>query len=457
MKEQMVRSSSKQRRDRIIFLLLLLLFGLGFFLRNAHLQLALDDIGWLRGEAPTVFDQYRYIPRLFFVSLRALFGPSPVAALAMIFSFHFANSLLVGRLCQQLLNSRIAARVAAFVFLINPIMLSTLTWVSCFSYVLGTALVLASLLAFWKSSAEDARGRLLWWIIALACYVAGLFCSHELFFLPVLFVLFDWLRREAVCGRGATLFVAAMAFAVLVNVFVYDFGRYGIETDRLFSPGFISAFASSALSFGLSLGLAYPLSFFAKTLDFLRICFTEPLRWGMTLVLLASGILFYRPNRTWRLWLTLALSFVALIAPYIIRLYLTPGQVNYHISYVLSGRVFYLPFTIIALIWGGIVGRFYGSRTKERTFSRATWLLPILSVVAYFHALLVLYDRTDFLGLQVLHGASQHFPPPWTPYSHNQPAWSIGAALVLIALVVTRFVVEKSERTRRAKHEAPTP
>jgi hypothetical protein len=44
-----------------------------------------------------------------------------------------------------------------------------------------------------------------------------------LFFLPVPFILFDWLRREAVCGWRSALFVAAMAFAVLVNSFVYDF------------------------------------------------------------------------------------------------------------------------------------------------------------------------------------------------------------------------------------------
>lgn len=464
----MVWSPGKQRRDRIFLLLLFLLFGLVFFVRNVHLQLASDDIVWLRGEAPTVFDQYRYIPRFFFVSLYALFGPNAIAALTMIFLLHLANSWLVGRLCQKLLNSPIATTVAALVFMINPITLSTLTWISCFSYVLGTSLALTSLLAVWKGSAEDTDKPLFWWIIALACYGAGLFCSHEVFFLPVLFLLFGWefsrkvsednttsrLRESASHKRGVILFAVAMAFALLVNLLVYDFGRYGVETNRLLSPGFISAFTSSALSFGLSLGLAYPLSFFAKTVGFLRICFSEPLRWGMTLVLLAGGILFYKPNKTWRLRLVLALSFAALITPYIIRLYLMPDKVNYHISYVLSGRVYYLSFTIIALIWGGIVAKFYEDHVREH---KLIWLWPVLSVAAYFHALLALYDRTDFMGLEVLHGSSQSFPPPWTPYAHNQPAWSVGSALVIIALVAIRFVAEKLEGVRRAKHEAPSP
>lgn len=453
MEKQGTWSTDKQILDRVVFPLILLLFGLGFFVHNAHLQLAADDIGWLRGEAPTVFDQYRTIPRFFFISLYALFGPSPVAALAMISSFHFANSLLVGCLCQKLLNSQSPTRVAALVFPVNPITLSTLTWISCFSYVLGTSLVLASLLATWKGSAEDTDQPLLWWIIALACYGTGLFCSHEVFFLPVLFLLFDWLQRGTVRGWGAVSFAVGMAFAVVINFFVYDFGRYGVETTRLFTPGFISAFASSALPFGLSLGVAYPLSFFVKTLDFLRVCFAEPPRWGMTLVLLVGGILLYKPNKTWRVRLVLALSFAALITPYIIRLYLTPGKVSYHLSYVLSGRVFYLPFIIVALIWGGIVPKLYMGHAKGR---KLTWLLPLLSLAAYFHALLALYDKTDFMGLQVLHETTRSFPPSWTPYADNQPAWPIGSTLVLIAVVAIGFATEKLGRIRRAKYEAPS-
>jgi hypothetical protein len=447
------KSQDKQQQNGIIFLLLLFLCGVVFFARNAHLQLAADDIGWLRGEAPTVFDQYRHVPRFFFTSLYALFGPNPIAALTMIFFFHLANSSLVYYLCQKLLNNQIAARVAATVYFVNPITLSTLTWISCFSYVLGTSLALLSLLAFWKGGQESTDKPHLWWSIALACYGAGLFCSHELFFLPVLYFLFGWLQGGVSRQRGSVLFMVAMIFAMPVNFLVYDFGRYGVEAMRLFSPGFASAFASSALSFGLSLGLAYPLSFFVKTVDFLRICFSEPVRWGMTLLLLTGAIFLYKPNRAWRLRLVLALSFSALIMPYIIRLYLTPDSVNYHISYVLSGRVFYLPFTVIALVWGEFVTELYEHHPGGRSL---TVLLPFVSLAAYFHALLILYDRTDFMGLEVLHGSSQGFAPPWTPYAYNQPIWLLGSALVIITVVAMRFVIEKLRGIGGTKHEAPS-
>ena len=151
--------------------------------------------------------------------------------------------------------------------------------------------------------------------------------------------------------------------------------------------------------------------------------------WGMTLALVGACILAYKPTRAWKLCMVLAAAFAALIAPYIIRLYLMPSAANYHISYVLSGRVFYLPFTVLAWAWGGILA---GRLENVRRDSRWAWLFLLLPVVAYLHAFLFLYDRTDFTGLQVLREPSQVSLPPWTPYVDNHPAWSVGVVLVVL-------------------------
>lgn len=408
-----------------LILLLLLLLGLVFFAQDANLQLASDDLAWLQGEAPTVFDQYRTIPRLFFVSLHALFGPSAIAALVMIIAFHLLNAWLVYRLGKTLLQDSLAALIAVAVFLINPITLSTLTWISCFSYVQGTTLALLALSAFCRVSGSSSRMRLLWSAAALICFGAGLFCSHEVFFLPAVFLVVGWLRGEF--RWGMALFLLGMACALLVNLYVYDFGRHGVEASRLFSLEFGLAYLSSSLSSGLALGLAYPLSFFAKPLDFLRVCFSEPVRWGLTTAMLAVGIAFYRNDRAWRLNLALLLTFLACITPYFIRLFLTPDTVNYHISYALSGRVFYLAFVVIALGLGRLVSWLYRP-IEGRRGAWAVWLVPAL---AYGHALW-LYDRVDFLGLSVARGFFQQVPPRWNPYVSQQPAWLLLAGLAMI-------------------------
>jgi len=361
------------RSRELLALLALVLLAFVLFVSKANLQIAADDAVWLQGEAPTVFDQYRQIPRFFFVSLHSVFGASAPAALALIFAFHAGNGLLLYLLARRWLAGggegatgpggedqagKLAALAAAGIFLVNPITLNTLTWISCLSYVQGTTLALLALLAFWRATEERGGRRLTWAAIALAAYGAGLFCSHEVFFLPTLFFLVGWLRREL--RLGAALLVLGLALAGLVNLLVYDFGRYGVEAGRLLGLDFALAFASSALSTGLALALAYPLSFFFRTVGFLQFLFVEPLRWALTVVVLVAAASAWRRQGRWRLVVSLVLGFAVLITPYIIRLYLTPDPVNYHISYVLSGRVFYLAFVAVALILG------WATATKAR-------------------------------------------------------------------------------------------
>ena len=419
-----------------IFVLLVL--GLGFFIPNTHFELAPDDVSWLRGEAATVFDQYRVVPRLFFKVLNDQFGPSAPAALTMIFFFHFSNALLVAYLGWKVLNSPLAAWVAASVFLVNPLTLSSLTWISCFSYVLGTSMALVSIAAFWQAGTEDRTTvRFLWYGTALLFYCAGLLSSHTLFFLPALYPLLGWLQTNIALKRGIVLAGVAMIIALGVHFFIYNFKRYGIDTVSLLNYAFLSALASSIISYGLSLGLAYPLAFFVKPMGFLQICFDEPMRWILTSAFIAASVVFYRPSRTWRLHLVLALSFSSLITPYIIRLYLSPEQVGYHISYVLWGRVFYLPFVVVALVWGAITNELH---------RRSVWntvLLTLSGVAGYGHALFVLYEKTDFMGLAVLSGIPKPNPPSWTPYTSSEPVWLAVVATGAIVAIGYRLAVER--------------
>jgi len=419
---------------------LILILGFIFFAHNAHLQLATDDIGWLRGETPTVFDQYRLIPRFFFVSVYALFGSSPAAALAMIFFFHTLNTILVYELAGKMLESPAASNAAAFVFAVNPLTLSTITWISCFSYVLGATLALLSLASFWKGQNSPRYWE--WWACAVFFYGMGLFCSHEIFFLPALFPMLGWQSGKAWLKRGLVLFAIAMSLGLIVNFFFYDFGRYGVESAQLFSLHFTSAFASSALSFGLSLGLAYPVSFFVHPMAFLQFSFTEAVRWGLTLTLLASGIILYRPTPSWRTWLVLAFSCAALFTPYIIRFGLMPPGINYDLSYVLSGRVFYLPFILIALMWSKLSVDFYEKYLIGYPWGR---FLSVLPLGAYLYALLFLYKPVDFMGLAVIRESSQNFPPAWNPYLGDHPVWLASLAL-LIMVAGARLVLRRGAR-----------
>jgi hypothetical protein len=407
---------------------LILVLGFIFFAFNAHLQLATDDIGWLNGEAPTVFDQYRVIPRFFFVSLFTFFGPNPLAALGMIFFFHILNTVLVFDLAKKLFKSSIASITAAFVFSVNPLTLSTLTWISCFSYVIGTTMVLLSIEAFMKGMAT-ARYKF-WWAISVAVFIIGLFCSHEIIFFPVVYLLLSWMTGKDRYRPVLILFAFSMCVAVMIYFAFYRFEQYGVDHTRLLSIPFASAYSSSLLSLGVILGLAYPVSFFFHPIPFLQFNFTETVRWSITLSVLISTIILYRPNMKWRGWIFLAGACAVLITPYIVRFVLMPEGVNYDISYILTGRVFYLPFVIIALFWGKVSADFYETFLRHKKWRRAFVLVPLC---AYLYALWFLYSPSDFMGLAVMRENPGTFPPPWNPYLGDHPVWLISLVFICLA------------------------
>ena len=377
--------------------------------RYATLDLGSDDVVWLSGGSPTVFDQYRALPRLFFQALHALVGPSAIAALAMSFFFHCVNGLLVNRVAHLLTRNLMASRVAAGIFLVNPLTLFALTWISCFSYVLGATLGLLSVWAF-LTSLSSQRGSL-WLSLSIATYAGALACCHDLLFLPVALLALAWIPGTRHHWGRLSIFLCMSALAgAAVYQFHFRFEGYGLQPGKLLHWHFASALVSSLLSYDLALLLAYPLSFAMPASGFLRVCFEEPGRWVLTVLVTALLIAACRSQRDLRRVAAGCLALAALTAPYVIRLYLMPDTASYHISYVLSGRVFYIPFLGLSVVLGALAAA---------RWRALVWLAPVAFVAALFA-----YQRAEFLGLQVVAGRPAP-EPTWTPYHGPATAWPL--------------------------------
>lgn len=411
--------------------LVILLAGI-FLLRFAHLQLASDDLDWLSGRTPTVFDQYRLIPRLFFQGLNALFGPNPIAALGMSFLFHTANIILVYWLARQWFSGKVGPLVAAWVFAINPLTLSTLTWFSCFSYVLGTTFGLCALLFALKSNSQRASP--LWLGLAYTSYMLALFSSHELLFLPVIFPAWGWYKSK-IDPKALLLFGLAALSGLAVNQWYYRFSDLQVNPAALFSGQFLLAASSSLASFGSALTLVYLPSFFVQPMDMLQFLFSEPWRWWVTALAGLAGV-FAISRRSWRILLIALLSFAALIAPYILRLYLMPPGVFYSPEYILSGRVFYTPFLLLALGFGA------AARKIESIGRRWTGLIFFIGGLSYVWAMLFTYRPSDFLGLSVMRNSPAGPLIPlenWNPYHVNTPEGLVWVVLAILIALGIRF------------------
>jgi hypothetical protein len=424
-----------------LVLALLITLALAFWLHVSSPQLASDDVHWLEGRPSTDLDTYRLVPRLAFSALRGIWGPNATAARVMILLTHALNGVLVYALGRAVLGDRLAAPsglspsgqalVAGAAFLINPLTVGTLTWISCYSYVLGTCFAALALLAAWQALGKGDRPAWPWAVVALACFSGGLLSSHEVFFLPFLFLVMGWMRGRM--RRGVLLCLVGLGLALLAYALVYGFDRYGLTGSPLFSPGFLLAYSSSGLPSGLALALGYPVSFWVQPTGFMQACFSEPTRWGLMAAVLAAVLLLPRTRKVACGAVSLALSYLALATPYLFRLYLTPDTANYDVAYLLAGRVLYVPFLGVALGLGATAS-WLAQALRAR---RGAWLLLLLPVASYLHAMW-LYDPADFLGLSLAQGVSGPDLPRWNPYVHQQPLWLLVPALVVAAALLAR-------------------
>jgi hypothetical protein len=112
-------------------------------------------------------------------------------------------------------------------FAVMPVHGEAVAWITGKVDLLPTAFYLATFCAFARYRA--GRGRIFWWL-ALALYLPGLFTKEILITLPALLVAFDWLVTPALRGpdhsqdseraRWTTLLLAVLPFALAAGVFL---------------------------------------------------------------------------------------------------------------------------------------------------------------------------------------------------------------------------------------------
>jgi phage shock protein PspC (stress-responsive transcriptional regulator) len=250
--------------------------------------------------------------------------------------------------------------------------------------------------------------------------------------------VWSWYKSK-INQRALLLFGLSAISGLAVNQWYYRFSDLQVNPGALFSGQFFLAAASSLASFGSALTLVYLPSFFVHPMGILQFLFSEPWRWWIT-ALAGLAVAFGINRRNGRIILVVLLSFAALIAPYILRLFLMPPGVFYSPEYILSGRVFYIPFLLLALGFGMAASKI------ESIGRRWTGLMVFLGGLSYLWAILFTYQPSDFLGLNVMkNGPAGLLVPPenWNPYHSITPA-GLGWVLLAILIALTiRFIFAK--------------
>ncbi|MBC8017782.1 MAG: tetratricopeptide repeat protein [Verrucomicrobia bacterium] len=149
----------------------------------------------------------------------SLWGLDPGGFAITNIIFHTLNGLLLYRLLHSLHGERLLALVAAAFFLVHPLQVESVAWISCRKNVLSLFFFLLSWEGYRRyRQAETGRGTSAY-VASLIAFLLSLMAKSTTLVLPVILVLYDLCFPEA--GRRLRLkdklpyVVAALVFAAL--------------------------------------------------------------------------------------------------------------------------------------------------------------------------------------------------------------------------------------------------
>jgi hypothetical protein len=422
------------------------MLAIAFFVSEAGFTLGYEDRLWLQGIFPgSASTRYRLLPMALFQLIHALFGMRAAPLYITVFVLHLTNGCLVGYLAKILAGSSLAGLVAYAVFLVNPLTFHVLAWPSCLSYELGTLLALLMMIASLGAMEANSKKQLFWLSLsAVVCCAMIIISSHDSLMTPLLIALLGATKGRHAIKNSLPILGSSFILIMVGSIAVGQVALPGVNMWRLVSLDFFAAGLSSVLSLPAELSFAYLVSFFCNPRDFLPgYLASETLRWIITFAVIIPMLVFSRDNKRWRMCWALVGGVALAFIPQIVRVYLTPEAEHFDHSYLVWGRVYYFPFSSMAIL---IAFLMVPLLSRERY--GITWLLISASWgMAVLYSIIFLYHPEDFAALCMVTQGEDTLAvtsTPWHPYNSNHLGWLIALIVVIVVSILNR-----------RKHSAP--
>lgn len=153
----------------------------------------------------------------------ALWGLKPWGYLLVNLLLHAANAFLAFRLYLRLDSRLPLALIAATLFLVHPVQVETVAWISERKTLLSMLFFHLSLHAYLRYCAEAGSPRMRWYLLCLFCFVAALLSKVVAVVLPLVLIAHDCCRGGLAPVRKGFLdkipFFAASALLSAVTLF----------------------------------------------------------------------------------------------------------------------------------------------------------------------------------------------------------------------------------------------
>jgi len=280
------------------------------------------EISWTnikRAFGESYFYNYSPLHMISYMLDYALFGGVKPAGFFLVnLLLHAANGLLLFFLLLRVTGRTWLCFVAAFIFLLHPVQVESVAWLSQRKNVLSMFFFLLSFLGYVLCTGKGTRGRtLLFYCVSLFAFALALLAKSAAVVLPLFLLLYDlcYLSREE---RGRWLlnkvpYFGAAALMALATVRAQSsLVEAGRETFHTGGPLHTFYTMLTVLPRYLEL-LFLPTGLSAMYMPPVRFKFDGAVAFSglVVLLLIALGVLLYRRNR--RLFFWYAISFVALL------------------------------------------------------------------------------------------------------------------------------------------------
>ncbi|HET9327781.1 MAG TPA: tetratricopeptide repeat protein [Candidatus Eisenbacteria bacterium] len=220
---------------------------------------------------PHAIQQYYPILHTVFWLEHKLWGLNPIGFHAVNILLHALNAFLFWRLLVQLRLPNRAAWVGALLFVVHPVHVESVAWITEMKNTLSLAFALASALAWlrWAGLTEDASraGRTGQLVISYVWFAMALLSKSVTVTVPVALLIISWWKRGRWDRRDwalAPLMVAAAFFALLtIHLESENVGtsRLPLEltlAQRVLLAGRALWFYASKLALPIDLSFVYP-------------------------------------------------------------------------------------------------------------------------------------------------------------------------------------------------------
>lgn len=286
---------------------------------------------------------YQPVTTFFYAVISALFGLNPEAFHSFSLILHIANSLVIFKLLQQFFQSKNLSFILTLLFVVHPMQVESVAWVSAFSNLLFSFLFLS---AFWMYTKYKSENQNKYLFFSFTLFLLSCLSKSAAIVFPIVLFVYDYYLSNKIkfklVVQKIPFFIVSIIFGVVTLMgretagHLSDLATTFDTLDRIFLVSHSFAFyqIKFLLPFGLSAFYPYP----DLIQDSLPVAFyLSPI----LIVCLIACIVFFRKKSLLifgALWFTVTIILVLQFVPF-------GNQIT-------TDRYLYLPMFGLLLILG---------------------------------------------------------------------------------------------------------